>query len=77
MAYLDDPFGIAYMDSISNNKPDYRADPPDNAHVDKKEINDDVSASYSYSEDASYSVGDWKSLRSLGTILTTPRIYIN
>ena len=51
MAYLDDPFGIAYMDSISNNKPDYHADLPDNVHVDKKEIND-TNASYSYNKDA-------------------------
>ena len=47
MAYLDDPFGIAYMDD----KPDYNADLPDNAHVDKKEIND-TNASYSYNKDA-------------------------
>ena len=66
MAYLDDPFGFAYMENKNtmaylddssfgnvymDNKPAYHADLPDNAHVDKKEIND-TNASYSYNKDA-------------------------
>ena len=91
MAYLDDPFGFAYMENKNtmaylddssfgnaymDNKPAYHADLPDNAHVDKKEISD-TNASYSYNKDAAYSAGAKWGIKNSGTILTTPRIYIN
>ena len=91
MAYLDDPFGFAYMENKNtmaylddssfgnaymDNKPAYHADLPDNAHVDKKEIND-TNASYSYNKDAAYSVGGKWKIKNSGTIFTSPKIYID